>query len=147
MKGTLYLLAILNCTLFCSGYYDNYYSYSISDGTCRGRRAVGEDVVLDGETNMIKQRILSWLGHGQYRITCIRARNNLSQRADAGTARIIEGGVGYDNVKIDVKSSISKGIHFTVEVWVEDMSPSRITATTTSPYRQIYIGGQRYCSC
>ncbi|KAF7285430.1 hypothetical protein GWI33_010679 [Rhynchophorus ferrugineus] len=125
MKGILYLLAILNCTLFCSGYYDNYYSYSISDGTCRGRRAVGEDVVLDGETNMIKQRILSWLGHGQYRITCIRARNNLSQRADAGTARIIEG----------------------VEVWVEDMSPSRITATTTSPYRQIYIGGQRYCSC
>lgn len=68
----------------------------------------------------------------------------------AGEARIIEGGVGHDFVRIELRSQLAQNLDFNVEIWAEptqhDSSVS-VGVMTSLPDNVFIFNGKKYCQC
>ncbi|XP_030761986.1 uncharacterized protein LOC115886823 [Sitophilus oryzae] len=166
MKVLISLIVLVSFSSISYGAYNSYYDkhsnsnngqeqlewsdyrYSISAGSCSGRKLVEEDVQKNADPFTIKKSTYSWLGRGMFVITCIKVNNQMPRDRDAGEARIIEGGVGQGSVKIEMTSKNSKGLYFTVEIWGQETSQSSgIAVLSNTPQKILYMGGKKYCEC
>jgi len=66
----------------------------------------------------------------------------------AGEARIIEGGVGHEYVRIELRSQLAQNLNFHVEIWAEPTQQySSVGVMTSLPNNVFIMNGKRYCQC
>ncbi|XP_060524146.1 uncharacterized protein LOC132700683 [Cylas formicarius] len=128
------------------------YAYNIDDGNCRGTRLIYEDVIKNADPYTVKKTTYNWDGRSMYHITCVRVHNRMPHDTRAAEARVTKGGVGQSEVKIEMISKNSEGLHFIVEIWGEEKygSSQNIGLLMGSPDqndRVLYVGKQKYCMC
>ncbi|XP_076252993.1 uncharacterized protein LOC143191626 [Rhynchophorus ferrugineus] len=121
MKGTLSLLFLLICIFNLSSCVSSGSNHLISGITCKGKKVVQENIVLDAQQNEVRKKDYSWYSRGKYSISCVKITNNNSLNAEDGQARIKKGGETHDYVEIELISKKSERLDLTVEIWAQEV--------------------------
>lgn len=64
----------------------------------------------------------------------------------AGEARIVEGGVGHESVRIELRSQLAEDLKFHVEIWAVPTQQS-VGVMTSLPNDVFIMNGKKYCEC
>ncbi|KAJ8968126.1 hypothetical protein NQ314_002447 [Rhamnusium bicolor] len=98
----------------------NNWQYDLRQGRCTGDKLVNEDITKSASPYTTKKLTYTWSGINMYYISCINVYNKMGS-SQAGSVRIIQGGVGQSEVILEMMTKNGKGMDFHFDLYGEEL--------------------------